>query len=55
MSLRAKREAAAEASAGLSADFLYDKYEQIIREHRLSGSVLDFGAGRGFLTRDSFT
>src|SRR5262249_22489141 len=50
-SLRARRKAAAEASAGISADFIYDMYEQIIREHRLSGSVLDFGAGQGFLTR----
>jgi len=50
-SLRARRKAAAEASAGISADFLYDKYEEIIRERHLFGSVLDFGAGRGFLTR----
>jgi 2-polyprenyl-3-methyl-5-hydroxy-6-metoxy-1,4-benzoquinol methylase len=49
--LHAKRKAAAETSAGLSADFLYDKYEQIIREYNLSGLVLDFGAGQGFLTR----
>src|ERR1700730_3593541 len=49
--LHARRKAAAEASAGISADFLYDKYEEIIREHHLSGTVLDFGAGRGFLTR----
>jgi 2-polyprenyl-3-methyl-5-hydroxy-6-metoxy-1,4-benzoquinol methylase len=49
-SLHARRKAAAEASAGISADFLYDKYEEIIREHHLSGTVLDFGAGRGFLT-----
>jgi 2-polyprenyl-3-methyl-5-hydroxy-6-metoxy-1,4-benzoquinol methylase len=50
-SLHARRKAAAEASAGISADFLYDKYEEIIRERHLSGSVLDFGAGQGFLTR----
>jgi 2-polyprenyl-3-methyl-5-hydroxy-6-metoxy-1,4-benzoquinol methylase len=50
-SLRARRKAAAETSAGISADFLYDKYEQIIRERHLSGSILDFGAGQGFLTR----
>jgi 2-polyprenyl-3-methyl-5-hydroxy-6-metoxy-1,4-benzoquinol methylase len=50
-SLHARRKAAAEASAGISADFLYDKYEELIREHHLSGKVLDFGAGRGFLTR----
>jgi 2-polyprenyl-3-methyl-5-hydroxy-6-metoxy-1,4-benzoquinol methylase len=49
--LHAKRKAAAEASAGLSADFLYDKHEEIIRQRHLSGSVLDFGAGQGFLTR----
>ena len=50
-SLRARRKAAAETSAGISADFLYDRYEQIIRERHLSGSILDFGAGQGFLTR----
>jgi 2-polyprenyl-3-methyl-5-hydroxy-6-metoxy-1,4-benzoquinol methylase len=50
-SLHARRKAAAEASAGISADFLYDKHEEIIREHHLSGAVLDFGAGQGFLTR----
>ncbi len=50
-SLRARRKAAAETSAGISADFLYDKYEDIIRERHLSGSILDFGAGQGFLTR----
>src|SRR5262245_66690798 len=50
-SLRARRKAAAEASAGISAEFLYDKYEEIIRERHLSGSILDFGAGQGFLTR----
>jgi 2-polyprenyl-3-methyl-5-hydroxy-6-metoxy-1,4-benzoquinol methylase len=47
----ARRKAAAETSAGLSADFLYDKYEEVIRERHLSGSILDFGAGQGFLTR----
>jgi 2-polyprenyl-3-methyl-5-hydroxy-6-metoxy-1,4-benzoquinol methylase len=51
MSLRARRKAAAETSGGISADFLYDKYQEIIREHHLSGSVLDCGAGRGCLTR----
>jgi 2-polyprenyl-3-methyl-5-hydroxy-6-metoxy-1,4-benzoquinol methylase len=51
MSLRARRKAAAETSAGISADFLYDKYQEIIREHHLSGSILDFGAGQGCLTR----
>jgi 2-polyprenyl-3-methyl-5-hydroxy-6-metoxy-1,4-benzoquinol methylase len=50
-SLRAKRKAAAETSAGISADFLYDKYEEIIRKRHLSGSILDFGAGQGFSTR----
>ena len=50
-SLHARRKAAAEASAGISADFLYDKYEELIRNQRLFGAVLDFGAGRGFLTR----
>src|SRR5262245_66275998 len=50
-SLRARRKAAAEASAGISAEFLYDKYEELIRERHLSGSILDFGAGQGFLTR----
>jgi 2-polyprenyl-3-methyl-5-hydroxy-6-metoxy-1,4-benzoquinol methylase len=50
-SLRARRKAAAEASGGISADFLYDKYEEIIREQQLSGSVLDFGAGQGSLTQ----
>jgi 2-polyprenyl-3-methyl-5-hydroxy-6-metoxy-1,4-benzoquinol methylase len=49
--LRARRKAAAETSGGISADFLYDKYEELIRKHHLSGSVLDFGAGQGFLTR----
>jgi 2-polyprenyl-3-methyl-5-hydroxy-6-metoxy-1,4-benzoquinol methylase len=49
--LHARRKAAAETSAGISAGFLYDQYEEIIREHHLSGSVLDFGAGQGLLTR----
>src|SRR5215813_10880124 len=49
--LRARRKAAAETSAGISADFLYDKFEEIVRRYHLSGSVLDCGAGRGLLTR----
>jgi 2-polyprenyl-3-methyl-5-hydroxy-6-metoxy-1,4-benzoquinol methylase len=51
MALRARRKAAAETSAGISADFLYDKYEEIIHSYHLCGSVLDFGAGQGVLTR----
>jgi 2-polyprenyl-3-methyl-5-hydroxy-6-metoxy-1,4-benzoquinol methylase len=49
--LHVRRRAAAETSAGISADFLYDQYEETIRDHDLSGSVLDFGAGLGLLTR----
>jgi len=29
-SLRARRKAAAEASAGIAAEFLYDKYEELM-------------------------
>jgi 2-polyprenyl-3-methyl-5-hydroxy-6-metoxy-1,4-benzoquinol methylase len=50
-SLHSRRKAAAETSAGISADLLYDQYEETIRDHDLSGSVLDFGAGLGLLTR----
>jgi 2-polyprenyl-3-methyl-5-hydroxy-6-metoxy-1,4-benzoquinol methylase len=50
-SLRIRRKADAEATGGTSADLGYDKYERIIRDRQISGSLLDFGAGQGLLTR----
>jgi 2-polyprenyl-3-methyl-5-hydroxy-6-metoxy-1,4-benzoquinol methylase len=49
--LHESRKAAARASAGISAEFIYETYARIIRRCQLCGSILDFGAGQGLLTR----
>jgi 2-polyprenyl-3-methyl-5-hydroxy-6-metoxy-1,4-benzoquinol methylase len=49
--LQHRRHAAAEASGGVTNDhFVYTRIEQIVREYKLSGQVLDYGAGKGHLT-----
>jgi 2-polyprenyl-3-methyl-5-hydroxy-6-metoxy-1,4-benzoquinol methylase len=42
---------AAELSGGTSGDAIYDAILKAVEEFKLSGDVLDFGAGRGTLTR----
>lgn len=42
---------AAEASAGVSDSFIYPCIERLVRDHKLGGRVLDYGAGKGHLTK----
>lgn len=42
---------AAEASGGISSDKIYSVIERIVEKNGLRGSVLDYGAGIGNLTR----
>jgi 2-polyprenyl-3-methyl-5-hydroxy-6-metoxy-1,4-benzoquinol methylase len=49
--IRQSRMDAAIASGGISTDAIYDSVLSILSEKSASGSVLDFGAGNGFLTR----
>lgn len=46
-----KRKIAADKSLGKSCDFLYSLTIDLIKKHHLSGSLLDFGAGQGILTK----
>lgn len=50
-SLEQQRLRAAEASGGISGDVIYRCVEAAIRARKLSGRVLDYGAGAGNLTR----
>lgn len=50
-SLRQWREEVAAATGGESGDTIHQLFERVIEERDLSGSVLDFGAGVGNLTR----
>lgn len=45
------RQHAAEASGGISSEKIYSSIERIIAKNGLHGSVLDYGAGVGNLTR----
>jgi 2-polyprenyl-3-methyl-5-hydroxy-6-metoxy-1,4-benzoquinol methylase len=45
------RTKAAELSKGISSNAIYDSIVQVITSRGLSGSVLDYGAGMGDLTR----
>jgi 2-polyprenyl-3-methyl-5-hydroxy-6-metoxy-1,4-benzoquinol methylase len=49
--LESYRRCAADASAGISNDTIYRNFERIISELRLSGDLLDFGAGKGILVQ----
>jgi 2-polyprenyl-3-methyl-5-hydroxy-6-metoxy-1,4-benzoquinol methylase len=49
--LHEMRVAAAEASAGTSDDAIYPCIERLVRHYDLRGSILDYGAGKGNLTR----
>jgi 2-polyprenyl-3-methyl-5-hydroxy-6-metoxy-1,4-benzoquinol methylase len=46
-----RREEAAERSGGISSQTIYSLIQRVIEEKNLRGSVLDYGAGRGQLTR----
>ena len=41
----------AEATKGISAEYLYDLHEKLMAEHCFHGDILDCGAGQGFLTQ----
>ena len=45
------RLAAAQASGGASVSSIYDTIERLVRDYNLGGSVLDYGAGTGYLTK----
>jgi 2-polyprenyl-3-methyl-5-hydroxy-6-metoxy-1,4-benzoquinol methylase len=49
--LRAHREAAAQASAGISSDGIHEAFERLVPRLGLEGDVLDYGAGIGNLGR----
>lgn len=49
-SLASYRRCAADASSGISNDTIYATFECIISRLKLSGDLLDFGAGKGVLT-----
>jgi 2-polyprenyl-3-methyl-5-hydroxy-6-metoxy-1,4-benzoquinol methylase len=49
--LREHRIRAAEASGGFSADVIYRSILRVVDAQKLTGNVLDFGAGVGNLTR----
>jgi 2-polyprenyl-3-methyl-5-hydroxy-6-metoxy-1,4-benzoquinol methylase len=49
--LRAHRMAASEQSGGTSDEAIYLAIERSLAEIPVSGEILDFGAGRGWLTR----
>jgi len=48
--LEETRQAAARRSRGTSSDPIYELVLRLLREHALSGHVLDFGAGTGSLS-----
>jgi len=50
-SLSEQRRLAAERSEGISSDAIYRVIRDAIRERGLRGTILDYGAGRGELTR----
>lgn len=50
-SLGSYRRSAADASRGVSNDTIYGTFEQIVSGLKLSGDLLDFGAGKGVLTQ----
>ncbi|HVZ88115.1 MAG TPA: hypothetical protein VHG72_14175, partial [Polyangia bacterium] len=52
--LRASRRVAAEQSLGTSEEAIYRAIERRLAEIGASGDVLDYGAGRGQLTRRLF-
>jgi 2-polyprenyl-3-methyl-5-hydroxy-6-metoxy-1,4-benzoquinol methylase len=52
--LEEQRLYAAQASGGTSADVIYDRIFEVIREYDLRGRMLDYGAGIGNLTRQLF-
>jgi len=49
--LKTKRKLASEASRGISSAPIYRTFEQVLIRLNLKGDLLDFGAGRGNLTR----
>lgn len=49
--IQAHRQAASAASCGVSNDFIYAKFEQVLIQLDLKGDVLDFGAGTGNLAQ----
>lgn len=49
--LQQQRKISAEFSAGISNSGIYACFETLLKEHSASGIVLDWGAGKGLLTR----
>lgn len=49
--LQIQRKLASVASSGISTEAIYTTFEQVLAQLELKGEILDFGAGRGNLTR----
>lgn len=49
--LHTQRQLASIASSGISAEPVYTAFEQVLTQLDLKGEILDFGAGRGNLTK----
>jgi 2-polyprenyl-3-methyl-5-hydroxy-6-metoxy-1,4-benzoquinol methylase len=49
--LHTQRQLASIASSGISTEAIYTAFEQVLVQLDLKGEILDFGAGRGNLTR----
>lgn len=49
--LQIQRQIASIASNGISTEFVYTTFEQVLTQLDLKGEILDFGAGRGNLTK----
>ena len=54
MTIEEQRHRAAEASAGISSEVIYDRILDVIQEYDLNGRALDYGAGVGNLTARLF-
>ena len=51
VTLHQRRQQAAEASAGISSEAIYVCFETELHRHSAHGSVLDWGAGQGLLSK----
>jgi 2-polyprenyl-3-methyl-5-hydroxy-6-metoxy-1,4-benzoquinol methylase len=51
MNLKEHHRIVAEATRGISSEHLYDIHERLLRDRGLGGDILDFAAGKAFLTQ----
>jgi len=49
--LKEKRESAALSSEGISNSAIYNVFTQLVANRKLQGDLLDFGAGKGYLSQ----